>query len=123
MRELELQYLYADGEAGVFMSPETYEQHAASAAAMAGAAPWLQPQDLCRVLLYEGSAVRVTPPSFVELEVAETDPGVRGDTAAGGVKPARLATGAVVRVPLFVETGEVVRVDTRSGEYVARARR
>ena len=123
VQELELQYLYADGEAGVFMSPETYEQHAAPAAAMADARPWLQPQDRCRVLLYEGNAVRVTPPPFVELEVAETDPGVRGDTAAGGVKPARLATGAVVRVPLFVEAGEAVRVDTRSGEYAGRARR
>ena len=74
------------------------------------------------MLLYNEQPVSLTPPPFVELEITATDPGVRGDTASGGTKPATLETGAVVRVPLFVETGEVVRVDTRSGEYVSRVR-
>jgi elongation factor P len=75
----------------------------------------------CEVTLYNGTPLSVTPPNFVELEIVETDPGLKGDTAQGGSKPATLSTGAVVRVPLFITQGEVIRVDTRSGEYVARA--
>ncbi|MDE0301884.1 MAG: elongation factor P, partial [Gammaproteobacteria bacterium] len=86
------------------------------------AVSWIRAQDICSVLLYNEQPVSLTPPQFVELKITETDPGVRGDTASGGTKPATLETGAVVRVPLFVETGEVVRVDTRSGEYVSRVR-
>jgi elongation factor P len=94
----------------------------ADAPAVADAKDWLKEQDLCQITLWNNSPLIVMPPNFVELEIVETDPGVRGDTASGGVKPAKLSTGAVVRVPLFVEQGEVVRVDTRSREYVSRVK-
>ena len=90
--------------------------------AVADAAQWLKEQDVCTLTLFNGAPLSVTPPNFVELEIVETDPGVRGDTASGGNKPARLSTGAVVKVPLFIEQGEVIRVDTRSGEYVSRVK-
>lgn len=115
-----MQYLYTDGEFWHFMLPDTFEQFAADAAAVADAKQWLKEQDTCLVTLWNGSPLAVAPPNFVELTITETDPGVRGDTAQGGVKPATLETGAVVRVPLFVEEGEVIKVDTRSGEYVSR---
>ena len=89
---------------------------------MEEAKPWLSEQDICEVTLWNNEPLAVRPPNFVELEVRETDPGVRGDTATGGVKPATLSSGAVVRVPLFVEEGERVRIDTRTGEYQGRAR-
>ena len=104
------------------MFAETYEQLPADERAVADAKQWLREQDVCTVTLWNGAPLLVTPPNFVELSIVETDPGVRGDTAQGGVKPAILETGAVVRVPLFVEQGEVVKVDTRSGEYVSRAK-
>ena len=120
--DTEMQYLYTDGEFWHFMVPDTFEQYAADANAVADARDWLKEQDICQVTLWNNVPLVVTPPNFVELEIVETDPGVRGDTASGGVKPAKLATGAVVRVPLFVEQGEVIRVDTRSGEYVSRVK-
>lgn len=86
------------------------------------AAQWLKEQDSCMVTLFNGVPLAVAPPNFVELRIVETDPGVRGDTAQGGVKPAKLETGAVVRVPLFVEQGELVKVDTRTGDYVSRVK-
>jgi elongation factor P len=116
----DMQFLYTDGEFWHFMLPDTYEQFAADANAVAAAKQWLKDQDVCSVTLWNGSPLSVTPPNFVELKIVETDPGLRGDTAQGGVKPATLETGAVVRVPLFLEEGEVVKVDTRSGEYVSR---
>ncbi len=122
VREIRVQYLYADGDAAVFMSPESYEQYSIPASVLGEAASWIRAQDLCSVLLYNDQPVSLTPPQFVELKIAETDPGVRGDTASGGVKPATLETGAVVRVPLFVEVGETIRVDTRDGAYVSRVR-
>jgi elongation factor P len=117
-----MQYLYADGDFWHFMVPDTFEQYAADVHAVADAQQWLKEQDVCQVTLWNNSPLIVTPPNFVELKIVETDPGVRGDTAQGGVKPARLETGAVVRVPLFIEEGEVIRVDTRSGEYVGRVK-
>lgn len=120
--DTEMQYLYSDGEFWHFMVPDTFEQYAADANAVADAKDWLKEQDMCQVTLWNNVPLLVSPPNFVELEIVETDPGVRGDTASGGVKPAKLTTGAVVRVPLFVEQGEVVRVDTRSGEYVSRVK-
>jgi elongation factor P len=120
--EVELQYLYNDGEFWHFMDPQTYEQLAASAAAVGDAAKWLKEQDICLVTLWNGVPLLVTPPNFVILTVTETDPGVRGDTSGGGGKPATLETGAVVRVPLFIDVGETLRIDTRTGEYVARAK-
>jgi elongation factor P len=117
----DMQYLYNDGEFWHFMVPDTYEQIAADHRAVADAEQWLKQQDSCMVTLWNGVPLVVTPPNFVELKIVETDPGVRGDTAQGGVKPARVETGAVVRVPLFVEEGEVIKIDTRKGEYVSRA--
>ena len=120
--ETEMQFLYSDGEHWHFMVPDTYEQFAADKKAVAEAKKWLTDQDVCQVTLWNNSPLVVEPPNFVELEITETEPGVRGDTATGGVKPATLTTGAVVRVPLFVEQGETIKVDTRSGEYVSRVR-
>jgi elongation factor P len=120
--ETDMQYLYTDGEFWHFMVASNFEQFAADKAAIADAAPWLKEQDSCQVTLWNNTPLLVSPPNFVELKIVETDPGVRGDTAQGGVKPAKLETGAVVRVPLFVEEGEVIKVDTRSGEYVSRVK-
>jgi elongation factor P len=119
--DLDMQYLYADGEFWHFMKPDTFEQFAAEEHAVAEAKPWLKQEDKCIITLWNGVPLLVTPPNFVELVIVETDPGVRGDTAQGGGKPAKLETGAVVRVPLFVEEGTKIRVDTRTGEYVSRA--
>ncbi len=112
-----MQYLYNDGEFWYFMEPDTFEQHQADAKAVGESYLWLKEQDNCEVTLYNGSPLSVAPANFVELEIVETDPGLKGDTAQGGSKPAKLSTGAVVKVPLFVTTGEVIRVDTRTGEY------
>jgi elongation factor P len=117
----DMQYLYNDGEFWHFMVPDTYEQFVADKNAVADAEQWLKEQDSCMITLWNGVPLVVTPPNFVQLKVVETDPGVRGDTAQGGVKPARVETGAVVRVPLFVEEGQVIKIDTRKGEYVSRA--
>ncbi len=120
--ETEMQFLYSDGEHWHFMVLDTYEQFAADEKCVTEAKKWLTDQDICQVTLWNNRLLLVDAPNFVELEITETDPGVKGDTASGGVKPATLATGAVVRVPLFVEQGEVIKVDTRSGEYVSRVK-
>ncbi|ARB44556.1 MULTISPECIES: elongation factor P [Alcanivoracaceae] len=118
--DVEMQYLYSDGEFWHFMDPQSFEQKAADAAAVGDAKQWLKEEDLCEITLYNGEPLSVSAPNFVELEIVETDPGLKGDTAGTGGKPATLTTGAVVRVPLFVQVGEVVKVDTRTGEYVGR---
>jgi elongation factor P len=120
--ETEMQYLYTDGDFWHFMIPENFEQHAAGKPAMGEAADWLKDGMSCTVMLWNGTPLHVTAPSHVELKVVETDPGMRGDTATGGSKPAKLETGANVRVPLFISEGEIIRVDTRTGEYIARAK-
>lgn len=120
--DLTMQYLYEDGEFWHFMLPDTFEQHAADANAVGDSKLWLKPQDECEVTLWNGTPLAVTPPNFVELAITETDPGLRGDTAQGGTKPATLETGAVVKVPLFLEIGDVVRCDTRTGDYMSRAK-
>ena len=120
--ETEMQYLYNDGEYWHFMHPQTFEQVAAGERAVADAVKWLKEQDMCTVMLWNGVPINVTPPNFVTLKVAETDPGLRGDTSGGGGKPATLETGAVVRVPLFIDIGDVLKIDTRTGEYVSRAK-
>ncbi|MBL8225838.1 MAG: elongation factor P [Chromatiales bacterium] len=117
-----MQYLYADGDLCYFMEPETFEQLPASAAAVGDAREWLKEQDTCTVTLWNGVPLTVEPPNFVELKIVETDPGVRGDTATGGLKPAKLETGAVVKVPLFINEGEVIKVDTRTSTYVSRVK-
>lgn len=120
--DTDMQYLYYDGELWHFMHQETFEQVTADENIMGDAAKWIKEQDSCIVTLYNGSPIAVTPPNFVVLKITDTDPGVRGDTASGGGKPATLETGAVVRVPLFIESGELIKVDTRTGEYVSRAK-
>ncbi len=118
--DTDMQYLYTDGEFWHFMVPDTFEQYAMGQAALGDSAQWLKEQDVCTVTLWNGEPLSVMPPNFVELRIVQCDPGLRGDTAQGGTKPATLETGAVVKVPLFVEEGETVKVDTRSGEYVSR---
>ncbi len=120
--DVELQYLYNDGEYWHFMDPQSYEQLTADAAAVGDAAKWLKEEAICQVTLWNGVPLNVTAPNFVVMAIVETDPGVRGDTSGGGGKPATLETGAVVRVPLFVQNGEVIKVDTRTGEYVSRVK-
>jgi len=120
--DTDLQFLYSDGEFWHFMDPNSFEQLAADATAVGDAKLWLKEQDMCQVTLWNGVPLAVTPPNFVFLTVTETDPGVRGDTSGGGGKPATLETGAVVRVPLFIDIGEVLKIDTRTGEYVGRAK-
>jgi elongation factor P len=120
--ELEMQYLYNDGEFWHFMEPKTFEQHTAGEKAVGDAAQWLKEQDLCTITMYNGAPLFVAPPNFVTLKIVETDPGLKGDTASGGSKPAKLETGAVVRVPLFVDQDEVIKVDTRTGDYVSRVK-
>jgi elongation factor P len=117
-----LQYLYNDGEHWYFMHPDSFEQLTADPNAMGDAAKWVKEQDLCNVTLWNGQPLTVDAPNFVVLKILETDPGMRGDTSSGGGKPATLETGAVVRVPLFVQTGELIRVDTRTGAYVSRVK-
>jgi elongation factor P len=120
--ETEMQYLYNDGEFWYFMDPQSFEQVSADAAAVSDAVKWLKDQDMCTVTLWNGTPIIVETPNFVILTITETDPGLKGDTSGGGGKPATLETGAVVRVPLFVQIGEAIKVDTRSGEYVSRAK-
>ena len=121
--DVEMQYLYSDGEFRHFMDPETFEQQGADENAVGSAHLWLKAQDSCEVTLYNGSPIGITVANFVELEITDTDPGLKGDTAQGGTKPATLETGALVKVPLFLEIGELVRVDTRSGEYMSRVKK
>ncbi len=120
--ELEMQYLYSDGDLWHFMEPESYDQYAAGESAVADAKLWLKEEDICIITLWNGQPLLVEPPKFVELKITRTDPGLRGDTAQGGIKPATLETGAVVKVPLFIEEGELIKVDTRNKEYVSRVK-
>lgn len=118
----DMQYLYCDGDMWYFMDQDSFEQYPAAEEAVADAIKWLKEEDVCTVTLWNGNPLSVVAPNFVELEIVETDPGIRGDTASGGTKPAKLSTGAVVQVPLFINQGEVIRVDTRSASYVSRAK-
>lgn len=118
----EMQYLYYDGEFWHFMVPDTFEQYAVSETVLSDAVQWLKEQDICTITLWNNEPLAVMPPNFVVLEITETDPGLKGDTSGGGGKPAVLETGAVVRVPLFVQLGEKIKVDTRKAEYVSRVK-
>lgn len=120
--DTDMQFLYSDGEHWHFMDPTNFEQVQANKNGVGDAAKWLKGEEDCIVTLWNGVPIFVNPPNFVELKITETDPGVRGDTSGGGGKPAVLETGAVVRVPLFVGQDEVIKVDTRSGEYVSRVK-
>jgi elongation factor P len=116
----QMTYLYRDGDLLHFMDAETYEQTAIPADVLGETEGYVVPNGVVSVLSADGEVVSVEPPAHVELEVSETDPGVKGDTATGGSKPATLETGLVVQVPLFVGIGDRVRVDTRSNEYLTR---
>ena len=121
--ETDMQYLYNDGEFWHFMKTDgSFEQVAADKNAITEAQDWLKEQDVYTVIVWNDAPISVSPPNFVELEVADTDPGLKGDTAQGGTKPATLSSGAMVKVPLFIEIGDVLRVDTRNGEYQNRVK-
>src|ERR1700683_1699822 len=120
--DTDMQYLYQDGEFWHFMVPESFEQYTAGKSAVGDGAQWLKDGVVCIVTLWNNVPLLVTPPAHIELTVTETDPGLRGDTATGGQKVAKLETGAVVRVPLFINEGELIRVDTRTGAYISRAK-
>lgn len=121
VEERDVEYLYNDGEFWHFMEPETFEQHAASEVAVGDAAKWIKGQEPCVMTLWDGAPLSIQVPNFVELAVSQTDPGLKGDTAQGGTKPATLETGTEVKVPLFIDEGDVLKIDTRTGEYVSRA--
>jgi elongation factor P len=122
MDQREMQFLYKDESGFHFMDQASYEQFAIPAKVVEEEARFIKENLIINVLLFNERPVSVSLPNFVELEVTETDPGIRGDTATGGKKPATLETGAVINVPLFIERGEVLKIDTRSGEYVERVK-
>jgi elongation factor P len=116
----EMQFLYRDGDSFVFMDNETYDQISLSEEQLGENVKFLKENMNIYLLTHQGEIIGIELPNFVELKVVETEPGVRGDTVTGGTKPATLETGLVVQVPLFVEVGDVIRVDTRTGEYLER---
>ena len=122
LEECEMQFLYSTGESYTFMDTSSYEQFTYQKDQLGDDTDLLKENTAVEILLYEGSPISMILPTFMELEVVETDPGVRGDTASGGTKPATVETGATVKVPLYLETGEVIKVDTRTREYVERVR-
>ena len=117
----EYQYLYPEGDFFIFMNTENYEQIQIHTDALGDVPKYIKESDMCSVLLLEEKPLTVEPPQTVELAVKETDPGLRGDTAQGGSKPATMETGLVVQVPLFIEEGQVLRIDSRTGKYLSRA--
>ena len=119
--DTDMQYLYTDGEFWHFMDPKSFEQYAAAEVAISDQKIWLKDEQMYSLVLWNDQPLSISPPNFLELEVAETDPGLKGDTATGGSKPAKLETGATVKVPLFIQIGEIIKVDTRTCEYVSRA--
>ncbi len=117
----EMQYLYNDGDLYYFMDMETFDQLPLNSDKLSDNFKFVKENTLCKIISYKGNVFDVEPPLFVELEVTDTEPGVRGDTATNVTKPATLETGAVIRVPIFINAGDVLRIDTRSGEYLERA--
>ena len=117
----EMQYLYNDGDMYIFMDVENYEQLSLSQDAIGDALKFVKENDMCKICSHNGSVFSVEPPMFVELEITETEPGFKGDTATGASKPAIVETGAQVMVPLFVNHGDKIKIDTRTGEYLSRA--
>ncbi|MFN0002482.1 MAG: elongation factor P [Pseudohongiellaceae bacterium] len=122
--ESNMEFLYTDGEFWHFMKTDgSFEQIAADKSAVVDNLNWLKEQDVYSVMVWNDVPIAVTPPNFVEMAVVETDPGIRGDTATGGTKPAILVSGVTVKVPLFVEIGDILKVDTRTGEYQNRVKK
>ncbi len=122
LEEQEMQYLYSDGASFHFMNMSSYEQIEMSNDAVGDAASFLTENLIVSVLLFQGRPIGITLPNFVELKIIKSDPGIKGDTASGSTKPATVETGHVIQVPLFVEEGETVRIDTRTGQYVERVK-
>ena len=118
---VEMQYLYSDGDLWHFMNVETYDQIALNSDDIGDSLKFVKENEMVKVCSHNGKVFAVEPPLFVELEITDTEPGFKGDTATGATKPATVETGAVVYVPLFIEQGEVIKIDTRSGEYLSRA--
>lgn len=116
----DMQYLYSDGDLYHFMNTETYDQIALNEEAIGDALKFVKENEMVKICSHNGNVFAVEPPLFVELEVTDTEPGFKGDTATGATKPATVETGAVVYVPLFVETGDKLKIDTRTGEYLSR---
>ena len=116
----DMQYLYSDGDLYHFMDQETFEQIALNEESVGDALKFVKENDICKVCSHNGSVFAIEPPLFVELEITETEPGFKGDTATGATKPAVVETGATVYVPLFVELGDKIKIDTRTGEYLYR---
>ena len=116
----DMQYLYSDGDLFNFMDTETYDQIALNAEAVGDALKFVKENEMVKICSYNGNVFAIEPPLFVELEITDTEPGFKGDTATGATKPAIVETGAKVMVPLFVENGEKIKIDTRSGEYLSR---
>jgi len=117
----DMQYMYKDGELFYFMDMETYDQIPLNTQTVGDTLRFVKEEIIVKVLLYKGNVIGIEPPFFVELKITETEPGFRGDTATGATKPATVETGATVKVPLFINEGEVIRIDTRTGEYMERA--
>ena len=117
----DMQYSYNDGDLYYFMDMETYEQVPISASVLTDSFKFVKEEMICKILSYKGNVFGVEPPNFVELVVTQTDPGFKGDTATNATKPATVETGAEVKVPLFINEGEKIQIDTRTGEYMARA--
>ena len=117
----DMEYLYNDGDLYYFMDGETYEQLPINADKLSDNFKFVKENMMCKICSYKGNVFAIEPPMFVELEVTDTEPGFKGDTATGAAKPATLETGAVIKVPLFINTGDVLRIDTRTGEYLERA--
>lgn len=122
LEEQEMEYLYYDGEHYCFMNTNTYEQEMLSEEMVEEGKPFLKENTVCNVLMFSGKAIGITLPNFVELEITEAEPFAKGDTATGSTKPVTLETGHVIQVPPFIEQGEKVRIDTRTGEYVERVK-
>ena len=117
----DIQYLYSDGDLFTFMDMETYDQVALNAETVGDTLKFVKENEICKVCSHNGSVFAVEPPLFVELEITDTEPGFKGDTATGASKPATVETGAVVYVPLFVNQGDKIKIDTRTGDYLSRA--
>ena len=116
----EMQYLYNDGTLYYFMDPESYEQLPIDKESVVEAILYIKENDMATIKFFKGKAFQVSPPNFVELEITQTEPGIKGNTATGATKPATVETGATVNVPLFVNEGDKIKIDTRTGEYLSR---
>ncbi len=117
----DMQYLYNDGDLYYFMDMDSYEQIPIGSSILTDSFKFVKENDTCKVVSYKGNVFAVEPPTFVELEITDTDPGFAGNTATNTLKPATVETGAEVKVPLFIEKGEIIKIDTRTGEYLSRA--